>query len=207
MKKLMVLIFNETEIKDMWGALEVFTATNENVGFEVFEAALVAETDGPILCTNGWRVIPTYTIENCPQPDILVIAGGAGAQDSMNSRALINWLKNAFEKAEILLSIGLGACLIAKTGLLDGLAATTNRADLEKLAEISSEIKIMSVDGFVDSGKIITAANYYAGIDASLNVVSKLLDPAVAQHTADYIEFEMGTSNENSQAHNRITYR
>jgi transcriptional regulator GlxA family with amidase domain len=207
MKRLMVLIFNKTEIKDMWGALEVFTATNEKVGFEVFETAVVAETDGPILCTNGWRVNPTYTIANCPQPDVLVVAGGAGAQDSMNSRALINWLKNAFEKAEILLSIGQGACLIAKTGLLDGLAATTNKADLKKLAEISSEIKIMSVNGFVDSGKIITAADYYAGIDASLYVVSKLLDTAIAQRTADYIEFGLGSDKGISQVHNRITGR
>lgn len=95
----------------------------------------------------------------------------------------------------------------AKAGLLDGLAATARQADLEQLAKISSAIKLMPVRGFVDSGKIITAADSYAGIDASLYIVSKILDSAVAQHTADYIEFEWGSNERKLQVLNKINYR
>ena len=60
----------------------------------------------------------------------------------------------------------------------------------KRLAEISSEIKIMSVNGFVDSGKITTAANSVSGMDASLFIVSKVISQAAAQRTASYIDFE-----------------
>jgi transcriptional regulator GlxA family with amidase domain len=104
----MVFIFDEAEIKYMWGALEVFIAANEKVGFEAFEAAVVAETDRPVVCTNGWKVIPTYTIANCPQPDLLVVAGGRGVHECMHRETLINWLKKIFRKVEFLLAIGMG---------------------------------------------------------------------------------------------------
>ena len=206
MKKMMVLVFQETEIRDMWAALEVFTAANDKIGFEVFETAVVAETDDLVACTNGWKVNPTDTIATCPQPDILVVVGGPGAHAGLNRRSLRDWLKKAFRKVEFLLAIGTGTLLIANAGLLDGLAATANRADLEKLTQVSAQIHIVPVKGFVDSGKIITAPDHYAGVEACLYVVSKLLDNATAQHTADYINVAWGNEASNHRAPGGITY-
>lgn len=72
-KKVAIFIFDEIEELDMCGPLEVFAATKDNEGLKAFDVSTVAENDNPIVCTNGLSVNPTYTVANCPQPDILVL--------------------------------------------------------------------------------------------------------------------------------------
>lgn len=189
-RKVAIFIFNETEELDMCGPLEVFAATKNDEGLKAFDVSTVAETDNPIVCTNGLSVNPTYTIANCPQPDILVIAGGWGARRDIHNDALIEWIIDNSEKAEIILTICLGSFFLAKADLLDGLAATTHYSALDELAKISSKVKIVANQRFVDNGRIITSAGVSAGIDAAFHVVSKLLGPQAAQHTAEYIEYD-----------------
>ena len=43
----------------------------------------------------------------------------------MHNAVLIEWIRQASEKAELVLSVCTGALLMAKAGLLDGLQATT----------------------------------------------------------------------------------
>ena len=189
-RKVAIFIFNETEELDMCGPLEVFAATKNDDGSKAFEVYTVAENFGPIICTNGLSVNPTYTLTECPQPDILVIAGGRGARKDIHNNALIEWIINSSEKAEIILTICLGSFFLAKAGLLDGLAATTHHAALDELAKISSKVKIVADQRFVDNGRIITSAGVSAGIDAAFHVVSKLLGPQATQKTAEYIEYD-----------------
>ena len=185
-----IFIFNETEELDMCGPLEVFAATRNDDGTKAFEVYTIAETVGPITCTHGLSVNPTYTLAECPQPDIFVIAGGRGARRDIHNQILIERIKTCSEKAEIILTICLGSFFLAKAGLLDGLAATTHHGALGELAKISSKMKIVADQRFVDNGRIITSAGVSAGIDAAFHVVSKLLGQKAAQRTAEYIEYD-----------------
>ena len=132
-RKVAIFIFNETEELDMCGPLEVFAATKNDDGSKAFEVYTVAENFGPIICTNGLSVNPTYTLTECPQPDIFVIAGGRGARKDIHNQALIEWIINCSEKAEIILTICLGSFFLAKAGLLDNLSATTHHRALAQL--------------------------------------------------------------------------
>ncbi len=105
---------------------------------------------------------------------------------------MIEWIINCSEKAEIIPTICLGSFFLAKAGLLNGLAATTHHAALDELAKISSKIKIVSDQRFVDNGRIITSAGVSAGIDAAFHTVSKLLGHKVAKQTAKFIEYDLG---------------
>jgi transcriptional regulator GlxA family with amidase domain len=189
-RKVGIFIFHETEELDLCGPLEVFAAVKNGDGSNAFEVYTIAETTGPIICTNGLSVNPTFTLAECPQPDIFVIVGGRGARREIHNQALVNWIKNCAEKSELTLTVCLGSFFLARAGLLDGLTATTHRRALDELAEISPHIQVVADQRFVDNGRIITSAGVSAGIDAAFHIVSRLSGSQAAQQAAEYIEYD-----------------
>jgi transcriptional regulator GlxA family with amidase domain len=79
--------------------------------------------------------------------------------------------------------------VLAKAGLLDGLRITTHHTALDLLCELAPAAIIDPSQRFHDNGKIITAAGISAGLDSSLHVVARLLNPAAAEATARQMEY------------------
>jgi transcriptional regulator GlxA family with amidase domain len=185
-----ILIFNDVELLDFTGPFEVFSVTGRQDKPKPFNVYTAAEKSDAITTRNGLSVNPQYTIQNCPQPDILLIPGGQGTRREMNNPTLINWIKACSQKAELVLSVCTGALLLAKAGLLEGLTATTHHTAVELLKEIAPNTTIQADKRFVDNGKIILSSGVATGIDMSLYVVARLLGKEQALHTAQYIEYE-----------------
>ena len=184
-----VLIFDDVELLDFCGPLEVFSVTGRQDDLSPFNVYTVAERLDPITTRNQLSVNPQYNIHDCPQPDILLIPGGQGTRRKMNNPTLINWIKDCSQKAELVLSVCTGALLLAKAGLLEGLTATTHHSAIDPLKEVAPNAKIQTNKRFVDNGKIILSAGISAGIDMSLYVVAKLLGKEQALKTAQYTEY------------------
>ncbi len=86
-----------------------------------FELAMVSHSVQPLKC-EGMTITPQYSFETFPrQPNVIVIP-----QQGDANAAKIAWIREASNKADVVMSIGTGAFLLAKTGLLDGLSATTH---------------------------------------------------------------------------------
>jgi len=185
-----ILIFDEVEVLDFCGPFEVFSVAGKQENLNPFTVYTVAEKSGPILARNQLSVNPRYTILECPQPDILLVPGGLGTRKEMHNPTLIDWIKGCSQKAELVLSVCTGALLLAKAGLLEGLAATTHHGALELLKEVAPNTTIQGTERFVDSGRIIVSAGISAGIDMSLYVIAKLLGKEQALATAQYMEYD-----------------
>ncbi len=125
-KNVAILIFDEVEVLDFCGPFEVFSVCGRRDQSNPFNVYTVAEKSGPVLARNQLSVNPKYSITDCPQPDILVIPGGFGTRREMNNQNLVEWIEKCNEKAELILSVCTGALLLAKSGLLEGLSATTH---------------------------------------------------------------------------------
>jgi len=184
-----ILIFDDVELLDFCGPLEVFSVTGRQDDITPFNVYTVAEKLDPITTRNQLSVNPQYTIHDCPQPDILLVPGGQGTRREMNNPTLVNWIKDCSQKTQLILSVCTGALLLAKAGLLEGLTATTHHSAIELLKEIAPNINIQTDKRFVDNGRIILSAGISAGIDMSLYVVAKLLGKEQALKTARYMEY------------------
>ena len=185
-----ILIFDDVEVLDFCGPFEVFGVTGLRDGGErPFHVYTVAESAGPVIARNGLSVNPTFTIENCPAPDLLLVPGGQGTRKQIHNSTLVNWVKSQAEQVELLLSVCTGAFVLAKAGLLEGLRATTHHAAVEELRALAPHTELCPTERYVDNGKIILSAGVSAGIDMSLYVVSRLLGKEQAAETARHMQY------------------
>lgn len=185
-----ILIFDEVEVLDFCGPYEVFGVTGRNADPKPFHVYTVAEEQRPILARNQLSVNPHYCLTDCPQSDILLVPGGYGTRREMHNPVLLDWIKTRAQTAQLVLSVCTGALLLAKVGLLDGLAATTHHLALDLLREVAPNTEVRENARVVDNGKIILSAGISAGIDMSLSVVAKLLGKQEAIATAKYMEYD-----------------
>lgn len=199
MRTVAIFIFDDVEVLDFTGPFEIFGVTGkQNGGAGLFEVFTVAEKP-KIAARNNLIVEATYTFENCPIPDILLIPGGGGfrpdgtpfgTRREMNNLKLLDWVREMNDKVELLLSVCTGSLILAKAGLLEGLSATTHFKAVEQMREVAPNTQIFPEKRWVDNGRIILSAGVSAGIDMSLYVVSKLHGEAAAVDTATYIQYD-----------------
>lgn len=204
MRKVAIFIFDEVEVLDFAGPFEIFGVTGKQNGGEgFFEVFTVAEKSS-ISARNNLFITPTYTFENCPTPDILLIPGGGGfrkagdgsqgvafgSRREMNNENLLNWVREMNKKVELLLSVCTGSLILAKAGLLEGLSATTHFKAVEQMREVAPNTTLFPEKRWVDNGRIVLSAGVSAGIDMSLYVVSKLHGKEIADATATYIQYD-----------------
>lgn len=188
-RNVVILLFPDVEVLDFAGPFEVFSVSSRWSDPPAFNVVTAAQTPGPVLARNGLSVNPHFLLENCPQPDLLVVPGGQGTRKEIDNPSLIGWIRRAAEKAELVLSVCTGALLLARAGLLDHLKATTHHGSIELLRKIAPTTTVHEDVRFLDNGKVITSAGIAAGIDASLHVVGKRLGLEQAQKTARQMEY------------------
>ena len=80
--------------------------------------------------------------------------------------------------------------MLAKAGLLDGKAATTHWASIERLRSDFPQITVRDDRRWVDEGNIVTSAGVSAGIDMSLHLLRRLYGEEAAAATARGMEYE-----------------
>ena len=187
-----ILVFDDVEVLDFAGPFEVFAVADELSGHAAFNVFTMAPRPGVVRANNGLKVVPDYTVDDCPVPSVLVVPGGFGTRALMRNSVIMEWIHRAAGRSEVTLSICTGALLLAKAGLLDGLRVTTHHELLGMLGELAPLAVVDPGARFHDNGAIVTAAGISAGIDASLHVVGRLLGAGSAEGTATYMEYGPG---------------
>jgi transcriptional regulator GlxA family with amidase domain len=184
-----VLLYDDVEVLDFAAPFEVFSVAGRRHDRNLFDVFTVAQHAGPINARNGLRVVPTYSMRDCPPANVLVIPGGYGSRREIHNPATINWARRMADGAEVILSVCTGALILAAAGLLHGLEATTHRGALTLLAATDPACTVVT-RRVVDAGAIVTTAGVSAGLDGALHIVARLTGTPVAAECADYIEYD-----------------
>jgi putative intracellular protease/amidase len=181
-KRVAILIFPGVQIVDYTGPYEVLG----QAGYDVFTVA--ASTD-PIVTNMGMTVTPAYSFQNAPAPDIIVLPGGAVADEIAKTDPTIRWILAASPKAEYTLSVCNGAFWLANAGLLEGKEATTYYGLIELLRAKFPNVNVVNNKRYCDNGPIITTAGLSSGIDGALHVVERLDGIGKARSVAFNMEY------------------
>lgn len=188
-RTLAILLFPNAEVLDFAGPFEVFSVAGEVAGETIFDVKLVSATPGIIHAANGFPIQVTQNIADLPQPDILLVPGGAGARALVDEASTIAWIHATAAEAELTLSVCTGAFPMAKAGVLDGIPCTTHWEFIERLREAYPHLDVRDNVRFIDAGNVVSSAGITAGIDMSLYVVGRLHGVDLAKRTARAMEY------------------
>jgi transcriptional regulator GlxA family with amidase domain len=188
-RTLAILLFDDVEVLDFCGPFEVFSVASRFTDPPGFDVVTVAEKSRPVVTHGGLSVNSHHQLADCPQPDVLLVPGGQGTRKEMHNAVLIDWIRKASDRAELVLSVCTGALLLAKAGLLDGLETTTHHGAIDLLCETAPKTIVHADRRFVDNGRVVCSAGIAAGIDMSLYLVDRLFGREVAERTAKQMEY------------------
>ena len=135
-----VAIADRATVIDFAGPWEVFQDVmipsrgedhSTQMPFELFTVAATAE---PIRATAGLHIIPDYTVDDAPQPHLVVVPALRG------NPALHEWLAAVAPQTDVTMSVCTGAFQLARAGLLDRQIATTHHDFYDAFAKQFPEI-------------------------------------------------------------------
>jgi transcriptional regulator GlxA family with amidase domain len=185
-----ILAFDDMEVLDFAGPYEVFNVAGELGEGNPFSVFSVGLTGSPAVGRGGFAVLPTYSIDDAPPPDLLVIPGGAGTRALTRNDAVLAWVRERAAEVELLLSVCTGALVLGAAGLLERRPATTHHDAFEELAAISPKIDVVRGQRFVrSSDTILTSAGVSAGVDLALHVVQLLAGQETRDRTVTEMEW------------------
>ena len=189
-----IYIYDEAEVLDFSGPFEVFSTASRISGqSDLFTVFLIGETGHTVNARGGYLVNPTYSINDHPQIDTLVMVGGV-YENEISKEHVLRWIKEQSEDARYVASVCTGVFLLAESGVISGQKVTTHWEDIPRLREEHPNLEVVEGQRWTDDGKIITSGGISAGIDMSLHLVSKFSHMALAERTAKQMEFSWSTN-------------
>jgi transcriptional regulator GlxA family with amidase domain len=178
LRNVAILIFDDIEVLDFAGPFEVFSVAGSlmpQTPYQPFFTYTLGLTSGTINARGGLRVTPTFSLDNTPQPDVLIVPGGYGSRRLLKNDRLLAWLRDTAPKCEIVASVCTGALVLAAAGLAKGKQITTHHGAFDRLSELEPSCIVERDKRFVQEGNYWFSGGISAGIDMSLAIVSHLL--------------------------------
>ncbi len=193
-KDVVILVFPDVELLDFCGPYEALSAcrldeAKRREESSPFHIRLAAAGLDPVASANGARFLPDVTLADCPAPDILLVPGGWGVRAALGDASLIDWIRVTGSQVETLAGVCTGSMLLGQAGLLDGRRATTHWRSLSWMREAFPAVTVVDDQHVVEDGHVLTSAGISAGIDLGLRLVARYCGEAVAQSTADHLEY------------------
>jgi transcriptional regulator GlxA family with amidase domain len=189
------IISEGANVMDIAGPWEVFSDAmltsqgnpwHESDGDDMvmpFNVYTVSDSLKPV-DANGLAIVPNYTFNNVPKPQVIVIPAQGGRTEAQKK-----WLLDNAAQADVTMSVCTGVSMLATYGLLDGKTATTHHLYLEQMQKKFPAVRFVTGTRFVEHGNVATAGGLTSGVDLALHVVERYYGREVAEVTAGYLEY------------------
>ncbi|KAL4990774.1 class I glutamine amidotransferase-like protein [Aspergillus falconensis] len=194
-----LLLFPTFEMLDVFGPLEALSWVARQ--HEKLDLYLLAEALGPVstqpqsAAMNAFNssfyptLNPTHTFDNSPDLDVLIVPGGLGTRNP-NMNATLEFIRSTYPKLRYLITICTGSTLVARTGILDGRRATTNKASWYSVIGSGPNTTWVPEARWVVDGNIWSSSGISAGIDATLAFIAQFYGKENATVISEYMEYE-----------------
>jgi putative intracellular protease/amidase len=171
---------------DVLAPYEVLAATG------AFNLYTVAPERQPVPLTGNLDLVPDLSLAQLDQrlpsgPEVIVVPQltevAAGVPPSLGP--VIAWLQRQRAHGDpLLVSVCVGAQVLAEAGLLDGRPVTSHWLGLIGLRRNYPEVRWTDGVSYVDDGDLISTAGVLIGVNGALRVIERLVGPAAAAQAA-----------------------
>ncbi len=177
-----VVLFHTFETLDVFGPVEVFGKAD---GWEI----KYYSQDGGLISNQDNIRIATEKLDQFISDQVLFLPGGMGARDEINNSGFIDTIKHLAAKSQFVITVCTGSALLAKTGLLDGRKATSNKRSFDWVKQSSDQVTWIKQARWVVDGKYYTSSGISAGIDMALGFIADIKGLEKAREIAKRIEY------------------
>lgn len=189
-----IILYPDFETLDVFGPVEIFGKVPDwKMQFYSRDGGLISNRDGVQIATESFNTMPQSEI------DTLFIPGGTGARTLILEADYINHLKQLAQKSRYVLTVCTGSALLAKSGLLDGKRATSNKLSFEWVKTSSLQTQWIEKARWVTDGKYYTSSGISAGMDMALAFVQDRAGETVARQIATRIEYRWQQDNQQDE--------
>jgi putative intracellular protease/amidase len=155
----------------------------------LFELFSMAERAGIVKPGEGPPSYAEYGFADAPDYDILLVPGGFGTRAAVNNEPFLKHLAEASQRATTTTTVCTGSALLARTGLLDGRPATSNKLAWDWVVQQGPRVQWRRRARWVDDGNIVTSSGVSAGIDMALSLIARLHGRDMALASARNMEY------------------
>ena len=173
----------------------VFECANLLRGEQAYEFHLVSPDGGAVTSSQGFSVVSTPMR---PEGYDSIIISSFLELDEPDC-ALLTFVRNASAQSRRVVSLCVGAFVLAEAGLLDGRRATTHWLHAPAFKQRYPHIQLEEDRLFVVDGHLWTGAGMSAGMDLALAMVESDLGPDLARRIARKLVIYQRRGSEQSQ--------
>jgi putative intracellular protease/amidase len=177
------ILFDDFETLDALGPAEVIGQLPQDYSLKFHSL------NGGIIKSVHQVPVDTAPFAMMDSSGILLIPGGIGTRKLVKDENFMEQLKSLSEKAQYVLTVCTGSALLAKTTLLNGRKATSNKMAFEWASSNSAEVNWAKKARWVKDGKYYTSSGVSAGIDMTLGFVGDVHGVEASRNIANYIEY------------------
>lgn len=178
-----ILLFDEFETLDVFGPVEIFGSVDN------YKTSFYSLKGGSKKSSQGYSIKTTALSCLNDNLDIFLIPGGFGTRTEVSNQQLIIEIKRVSELSTHVLTVCTGSALLAVTGLLDNLKATTNKNAYNWVISNRSQVKWDNDARWTKDGKYYCSAGVSAGIDMTLHFISDTIGSEIAEKIASDCEY------------------
>lgn len=186
-----VALFENFETLDVFGPVEILGRLNDHyqVSFYSRNGGLVKNTHGVSIETQKLDRIAVGT-------DIFLIPGGLGTRELVNDKEFLTILRQIAECSKYVLTVCTGSALLARTGLLDGRLATSNKRVYSWVIQQGKNVKWVKQARWTVDDKFYTSSGVSAGMDMTLGFLKDRHGLEFARSVAFQIEYDWQEDND-----------
>ena len=187
MKALNVLLFDGFTMMDALGPAEALSRARE--GEQKCYEIEYFSVEGGLVGSSASAKIWTRKLDEMVKFDVLLVPGGFAARKLAHEDEFIAILGELARRHEYVITACTGSVLLAKTGLLDGMEATSNKLSWQWATSEALDVRWIRAARWCVSGKFYTSSGVSAGIDAALGFIADMHGRDEAQRIARAMEY------------------
>lgn len=179
-----ILLFEDFETLDVFGPVEILGRLKD-----LYVINFYSLFGGQIKNSHGVSILTKRLEEVNNVIDIFLIPGGLGTRKEISNSLLIDKIRSISELSNYVMTVCTGSALLAKTGLLNGRKATSNKRAFDWVVTNGKHVNWIKKSRWTVDDKFYTSSGVSAGMDMTLGFLSNMHGIEFARQVAFQIEY------------------
>jgi transcriptional regulator GlxA family with amidase domain len=182
--------------------MEMLSAANLFADSPPFEVLLASLDGQPVTAWGGQRLAVNSSLAQIAHTDLVLIPGFLFTlKEALPTfTAYGPWLREQHGQGAVLASMCTAAFMLAETGLLHGLRATTHWAFAEFFRRRYAQVSLDEAQILCEENRLITCGGATAAMDLMLHLIRRFGSPELAHTCSKYLLIDAGRTEQSVYA-------